>query len=62
VARRWRIGDHYQIHVYECSREDGQPSDDDRPVATFHTARDARRAVQAVNALVDYAELEGLDG
>lgn len=37
---RWRVGRHYSIHVYE----------DERPVATFHTAVDAKRAVAAVNA------------
>lgn len=36
----WRIGNHYGIHVYEG----------DRPVATFHSADDAARAVAAVNA------------
>lgn len=36
----WRIGKHYGIHVYEG----------DRPVATFHDAADAERAVAAVNA------------
>src|SRR3954463_16172050 len=35
----WRVGNHYQIHVYEG----------DRPVATFHNPEDAQRAVQAVN-------------
>jgi len=37
----WRVGRHYPIHVYEG----------DRPVATFHTAIDARRAVAALAAL-----------
>lgn len=36
----WRVGQHYGIHVYEG----------DRPVATFHDAADAERAVAAVNA------------
>ena len=49
----WRVGSHYKIHVYECSREDGQPSDDDRPVATFHTVMDARAAVEAHNTRAD---------
>lgn len=31
----WRVGNHYQIHVYEG----------DRPVATFHTVQDAHQAV-----------------
>lgn len=35
----WRVGQHYGIHVYEG----------DRPVATFHDADDAARAVDAVN-------------
>lgn len=35
----WRIGSHYGIHVYEG----------DAPIATFHTALDAKRAVDAVN-------------
>jgi hypothetical protein len=35
----WRVGQHYEIHVYEG----------DRPVATFHGIADARRAVAAVN-------------
>jgi hypothetical protein len=35
----WRVGNHYQIHVYEG----------DRPVATFHNPEDAQRAVRAVN-------------
>jgi len=36
----WRVGQHYNIHVYE----------EDRPVATFFDPADARRAVDAVNA------------
>lgn len=40
-AEGWRVGRHYDIHVYEG----------DRPVATFFTARDARRAVEAVNGV-----------
>lgn len=36
---RWRVGQHYGIHVYE----------DDRPVATFHTVEDAIAAVLAHN-------------
>ena len=36
---RWRVGQHYSIHVYEG----------DRPVATFHDPADAQRAVDAVN-------------
>lgn len=35
----WRVGNHYGIHVYE----------DGRPIATFHRAEDAVRAVAAVN-------------
>lgn len=38
-STRWRIGNHYDVHVYEH----------DRPVATFHDAQDAARAVAAVN-------------
>jgi hypothetical protein len=45
---RWRVGQHYGIHVYE----------DQRPVATFHTAADARRAVDAVNQLAQDDEPE----
>ncbi len=37
---RWRVGAHYGIHVYAG----------DVPVATFHRAEDAARAVAAVNA------------
>lgn len=40
----WRIGEHYQIHVYEG----------ERPVATFHAVVDAKRAVDAVNSLDDF--------
>jgi hypothetical protein len=36
----WRLGRHYPIHVYEG----------DTPIATFFTAADARKAVEAVNA------------
>jgi hypothetical protein len=36
------VGEHYAIHVYEA----------ERPVATFHTVADARRAVDAVNRAV----------
>lgn len=35
----WRVGEHYGIHVYEG----------DRPVATFHTVADAKRAVAEHN-------------
>lgn len=35
----WRVGRHYNIHVYEG----------ERPVATFHSPDDARRCVEAVN-------------
>ena len=35
----WRVGSHYGIHVYAG----------DVPVATFHRAEDALRAVVAVN-------------
>jgi hypothetical protein len=38
----WRVGSHYGIHVYAG----------DVPVATFHRAEDAARAVAAVNAAV----------
>jgi hypothetical protein len=48
---RWRVGQHYGIHVYE----------DQRPVATFHTVADARRAVDAVNRLSQHP-LQRLDG
>jgi hypothetical protein len=41
TAGLWRVGSHYGIHVYEG----------DRPVATFHTAEDARRCVEAMAAL-----------
>lgn len=44
LAGQWRVGQHYMIHVYEG----------DRPVATFHTAADARAAVTAHN---DHAAL-----
>lgn len=39
ATREWRVGRHYPVHVYEG----------DTPVATFFTAQDAERAVQAVN-------------
>jgi hypothetical protein len=39
MSERWRVGEHYGIHVYAG----------DRPVATFHTVADAKRAVEAVN-------------
>jgi len=39
MSERWRIGSKYGIHVYEG----------DRPVATFQTVGDAKRAVAAVN-------------
>lgn len=42
----WRVGQHYQIHVYEG----------DRPVATFHTAIDAWQAVRDHNAAADLCE------
>jgi hypothetical protein len=45
----WRVGSHYGIHVYEG----------DRPVATFHTAIDARRAVEAVNAAASASDTDG---
>jgi hypothetical protein len=45
----WRIGQHYNIHVYETTEDE----DDDRPVATFHNPDDARLAVDAVNWLLD---------
>lgn len=35
----WRVGTHYAIHVYSG----------DVPIATFHTAADARAAVEAYN-------------
>jgi hypothetical protein len=35
----WRVGRHYGVHVYEG----------DRPVATFFTVDDARRAVDDHN-------------
>ena len=41
MSETWRVGEHYGIHVYAG----------DRPVATFHRADDAARAVAAVNAL-----------
>ncbi len=37
----WRLGRHYPIHVYEG----------DTPIATFFTAADARKAVEAVNSI-----------
>lgn len=40
LDRRWRIGSHYGIHVYNG----------EIPVATFRNAADALRAVEAVNA------------
>ncbi len=40
VTDRWRVGEHYGIHVY-CG---------DSPVATFFTPGEARRAVDAHNA------------
>ena len=40
VTDRWRVGEHYGIHVY-CG---------DQPVATFFTPGEARRAVEAHNA------------
>jgi len=40
VTDRWRVGEHYGIHVY-CG---------DSPVATFFTPGEARRAVEAHNA------------
>lgn len=39
-GRTWRVGEHYGIHVYEG----------DRPVATFHDAKDAASAVASFNA------------
>lgn len=36
----WRVGEHYGLHVYAG----------DTPVATFHRAEDAARAVAAINA------------
>lgn len=39
-SEQWRVGRTYGIHVYA----------DDRPVATFHRAEDADRAVDAVKA------------
>jgi len=42
----WRVGESWGIHVYEG--EKGSPGE--RPVATFHRAEDAARAVAAVNA------------
>lgn len=36
---KWRVGEHYGIHVYAG----------DRPVGTFHDPADALRAVTAVN-------------
>jgi len=44
---KWRVGQHYGIHVYECTSDEA--SDLDRPIATFHTALDAVEAVQAHN-------------
>lgn len=44
---KWRVGQHYGIHVYEDNGD--EPSDLDRPVATFHTALDAVDAVRAHN-------------
>lgn len=48
----WRVGQHYRIHVYETGEGDGHDGTD-RPVATFHTAADARLAVEAVNRMLD---------
>lgn len=42
---RWRVGEHYGIHVYEVD-PDGAV---DRPVGTFHRPVDAAMAVVAVN-------------
>lgn len=39
---RWRVGEHYGIHVYEG----------DRPVATFHAPEDAELCVSAVNVMI----------
>jgi hypothetical protein len=51
----WRLGSHYQIHVYAG----------ERPVATFHTVEDARRCVSAVRAAAGgqcEERLEEVDG
>ncbi len=52
APRPWRVGTHYGIHVYEESDTSSrqEKSGDDRPVATFHRAEDARAAVEAYNA------------
>ncbi len=49
-VQAWRVEEHYGLHVYECERLDGRPSDDDRPVATFHREEDARLVVDLVNS------------
>lgn len=36
----WRVGTNYGIHIYD---------ENDIPIATFHRAEDAMKAVQAVN-------------
>jgi hypothetical protein len=50
----WRVGQHYGIHVYEVTA-----AGDDRPVATFHRAEDAARAVAAVLAAAVAPEDDG---
>lgn len=52
-SRRWRVGSHYGIHVYEITNGEPGTENDDRPVATFHTVQDARDAVAAFNKTVD---------
>jgi predicted transcriptional regulator YheO len=44
----WRVGEKIPINVY----------DGDRPVCQCHTAIDARRIVQAVNALLENLPVE----
>jgi len=44
--RLWRIGQHYQIHVYEM----GEDEDADIPVATALTVEFAKQIVKDHNA------------
>jgi hypothetical protein len=55
IPRKWRVGSHYGIHVYEITNSEPGTENDDRPVATFHTAQDARNAVAAFNKSTESA-------
>ena len=57
---KWRVGQHYGIHVYECTSDEA--SDLDRPVATFHTKLDAANAVRTHNLVEGLSEPEMVHG